>query len=249
MTYSITVCPHDTAQNLPAWFFLNNYLQHHTGMGLHMQTFDDFEAQRKAVLDGEVKVVYANPFDAALYARELGFVPIARRATCCDEALIVAAADSPWTTIADAMGQACKLASATEKTAVHALGVALLKEQGACREDFDIQFKGNYVSVIKALTKGEADLGILFNETYDGLSELAKSQIKVLAASTSGQTFHLFCASPELGEQVEGLKEVLSSMSNEAEGQRCLDDLGFAGFEPVDAASFSTLVEACETRW
>jgi phosphonate transport system substrate-binding protein len=249
MTYNFTVCPHDTAQNLPGWFFLNTYLQRQTGMAIHFEPFDDFDTQRRAVLDGRMQIVYANPFDAALYARELGFLPLVRRASCCDEAYILARAECPITDLSETTGGHCRLSSATDKTAVHALGIGLLKQAGACRDDFDIKLMGNYVSVVKALIKGDVDLGIVFDETYKGLSDLAKSQLKVLGATGEGQTFHLFCVSPELAEKADELSSVLIGMQGDEKGQRCLQDLGFQGFERVDEEAFARLVMACDTTW
>jgi phosphonate transport system substrate-binding protein len=249
MTYKFTVCPHDTAQNLPGWFFLNTYLQRHTGMRIHFEPLDDFESQRRAVLEGSIQIVYANPFDAVLYAKELGFLPLVRRCACCDEAYILTRADSPISSLSETAGGGCRLSSATDKTAVHALGVRLLKQAGACRNDFDIQLKGNYVSVIKTLTKGEADLGIVFNETYDGLSDLAKGQLKVLGETREGETFHLFCISPDLKGEAAELASVLMGMGDDPDGRQCLLDLGFEGFEGIDEAAFAKLVEVCETTW
>lgn len=249
MTHNFTVCPHDTAQNLPGWFFMNNYLQRSSGMHIHFEPFDDFATQRQAVLDGGIQIVYANPFDAALYARELGFLPLVRRAASCDEAYILAGADSPISTLDDTSSNLYRLSSATDKTAIHSLGVRLLKQEGASRDNFDIQLKGNYLSVIRALTMGEADLGIVFNETYDGLSDLVKAQLKVLGATHQGDTFHLFCVSPELGDKAELLRSILTSMGDNEDGRKCLDDLGFTGFDRLDDAAFAALVKACETTW
>lgn len=249
MTCNLSVCPHDTAKNLPGWFFMNTYLQHHADMHIHLELYDDFATQRQAVLDGSIQLTYANPYDAAIFARELGFVPLARRCNSSDEVYIVTSADSALTSLSDTSGASLRLASATDKTAVHNLAVGLLKEAGANRDDFELDLKGNYIAVIKAVTKGEADLGIVFSETFDGLSGIAKEQLKVLGSSHEGKTFHLFCASPDLGEKIADLAAVLTSMHNQEDGRKCLKDLGFDGFEAIDAAAFEDLVEACGTDW
>ncbi len=87
--FKLSVCPHDTAKNLLGWFTLNTYLQRNLGTGIHFEPQDNFLVERQAVLDKPFHVVYANPYSALCFARDKGFVPVARPAGVVDETVVV----------------------------------------------------------------------------------------------------------------------------------------------------------------
>ena len=114
--FKLSVCPHDTAKNLLGWFTLNTYLQRNLGIGIHFDPHDSFLEERQAVLDRPHHVVYANPYSVLCFARERGFVPVARPAGIVDEAIVVARPGAP-------RGAALRIASATDKLIIHDLGL------------------------------------------------------------------------------------------------------------------------------
>jgi phosphonate transport system substrate-binding protein len=224
--FKLSVCPHDTAKNLLGWFTLNTYLQRNLGTGIHFEPQDNFLVERQAVLDKPFHVVYANPYSALCFARDKGFVPVARPAGVVDETVVVRKAGA-------APVDGPRIASATDKLVIHDLGLDVLRalDIDAARASF--KFVGNHLNAAKAVLQDEADLGFVFNETWAGLAAATRAQLEVVGESHGGRAFHCFMVSPEWADKREAIQRILCNMHLDPSGKRVLDDLHFERFEPV----------------
>lgn len=227
--YRLSVCPHDTAKNGPAWFFLNTYMQRQLGQGIHFEPRDSFLDERQQVLAGGHHLVYANPYSAFVFAQMLGFVPVARPVGVFDETVLVAPASA-----ALPANRPLRLASATDKLIVHALGLTLLPGLGLSAVDCSIDFVGTHVKAAHAVLQGKADLGFVYNETWQGLAASSRAALQVLGETKTRQAYHCFCVGPEWADQRERVQAILCGMKDDPKGQSVLEDLNMpAGFEPV----------------
>lgn len=234
----MSVCPHDTAQNVYGWFFLNSYLQTRLSCRLHFEPQENFLAERESVLAGDFDLVYANPYSAMLFARQRGFVPVARPAKIFDETYLVSRPG--WAP--PGPGQPVTLASATEKLIVHSLGLTLLPELGLQESQLDFHFTGNHAAAAKAVMDGAADLGFVFNETWDGLSEYSRSLLHVVARTDGCLAFHCFLVAPRFHDHAEAVTAALTSMVTDPQAADILAELGFPyGFEPAAAFDLNAL--------
>ena len=224
--FKLSVCPHDTAKNLLGWFTLNTYLQRNLGIGIHFEPQDNFLVERQRVLDARFHVVYANPYSALCFARDKGFVPVARPAGVVDEAVIVARTEG-------AVPDAPTVASATDKLIIHDLGLQVLRTLGIDPAAARFEFAGNHLNAAKAVIDGRADLGIVFNETWAGLSPATRASLRVLGESTDGVAFHCFMVSPEWADKRADIQAILCGMHEDPAGRKVLDDLRFSAFAPV----------------
>lgn len=234
--FRLSVCPHDTAKNLLGWFTLNTYLQRQLGVAISFAAEDNFLAERQKVLEQDFHIVYANPASALCFAREKGFVPVARPVGLFDEALVVAPAGG-------ATAQAPRIASATDQLIVHTLGLRILKSIGIDAGQADFVFTGNHLGAMKAVLQGEADLGFVYNETWSGVSEHTRAGLRVLGESKDGQAFHCFMVSPAWADKRAAAQSVLCAMHLDPAGQRVLKDLQFTALEPVNEAAIERLGE------
>ena len=224
--FQLSVCPHDTAKNLLGWFTLNTYLQRKLSIGIHFEPQDNFLVERQRVLDARFHVVYANPFSALCFARDKGFVPVARPAGVVDETLVVARAGSP-------LPEAPLVASATDKLVIHSLGLHVLESLGVDAGKAHFEFVGNHLNAVKAVIQGKADLGFVFNETWHGLSDATRGELQVLGESTDGLAFHCFMVGPEWADKRAQIQQVLCAMHEDPSGIKVLEDLHFKAFEAV----------------
>lgn len=225
--FQLSVCPHDTAKNLLGWFTLNTYLQRKLGTGIHFSPQDNFLVERQAVLEKSFHVVYANPYSALCFARERGFVPVARPAGVVDETVLVAKAG------AEPVWEAPRIASATDKLIIHNLGLDVLRSLDIDAARASFKFVGNHLNAAKAVLQDEADLGFVFNETWNGLAPATRGQLQVLGQSSGGRAFHCFMVSPEWADKREAIQRILCEMHVDPSGLRVLEDLRFKRFEPV----------------
>jgi phosphonate transport system substrate-binding protein len=225
----LSVCPHDTAKNLVGWFFINTYLQRRLGCGIHFEPKDNFIKEREAVLGGGYRIVYANPYSAAIFKKNLGFIPVARPSGVFDETVLVCAAEADIP-----QHRPIKIASATDKLIVHALGLTLLERFQLTQADCEFQFAGNHMAAAQAVLQGKADLGFIYNETWNGMADHTRKGLRELAQTESRRAYHCFCIAPEWRDKLDQIREILCSMHQSEAGLRILQDLHFTSFEPAD---------------
>lgn len=228
-SYLFSVCPHDTAKNLFGWFVLNTYLQRQLGCRIHFEPKDNFIKEREAVLAGGYHIVYANPYSAAIFKKNLGFVPVARPSGIYDETMLVCAAgaDVP-------PARPLRIASATDKLIVHALGLTLLEPYRLGQADCGFLFAGTHLAAAQAVLQGKADLAFVYNETWNGMAETTRQSLRLLAQTESRRAYHCFCIAPEWRDKLDQIRDLLCSLQLNESGQRILKDLHFTGFEPAD---------------
>lgn len=237
--YRLSVCPHDTAKNSVVWFFLNTYLQRQLGCGIHFEPKDNFIQERDDVVKGDFHVVYANPFSAGVFGRQLGFIPVARPVGVFDETVLVGPANQP----VPRQGP-IRIASATDKLIIHGLGLSLLPTLGIALSDCVFEYVGTHVKAAQAVIQGKADLGFVFNETWNGLGHSTLQSLTVISQTGNRQAFHCFCISPQWSDRRDQVQAVLCGMKDDPKGKQILDDLKFPdGFEAVNAADLDAVLQ------
>jgi phosphonate transport system substrate-binding protein len=241
--FRLSVCPHDTAKNLVAWFYFNTYLQRKLNCNIRFEPKDNFIEERNAVLAGGYHIVYADPFSAAIFRKLLGFIPVAKPINVFDETILVCSAGKSILN-----HRPIRVASATDKLIVHVLGLSLLQAQNIQLSDCEFLFVGTHLKVAQAVIEGQADLGFIYNETWSGLAESTRRALTVISETTNKQTYHCFCVSPEWADKVEQIQKVLCDMENDTEGKRVLEELRFTGFEPMGQNDLDSVVEIMEKR-
>lgn len=234
--YQLSVCPHDTAKNLAGWYLLNTYLQRNLGCDIHFNLQDNFIVERQTVLTGGYHLVYANPYSALEFAAKLGFTPVARPVGVFDETLLVIRKGTKPLEMASP-----KISTATKGLIVHALGCMELRKLGKDPDVCEFIIAGNHMKAAQAVIKGEADIGFVFNETWNGMNAVSRESLEVIGESSEGSAFHCFCISPEWADKRPRLVEILTGMQQDPSGKRVLEDLKFKGFEPVPQDTIALL--------
>lgn len=238
--HRLSVCPHDSATRQFGWFLLNTHLQRRLGIRMHFEPHDDILGERDSVLGGGFDLVYANAFSAVLFARHLGFEPVARPADVYDETCLV---------VRDDLAQLPSrpvVASATDRLIVHGLGMRLLPAVGVDPRSIDTLYTGTHLAAVKAVADSRADLAFVFGETWDSLSAVTTHGLRVAARGGAGEAFHVLMAGAQLASRTDDLREIMVGLRDTEVGRDVLAELGFSGgFVPVRAAdlgSFEHLV-------
>ncbi|WP_028309916.1 phosphate/phosphite/phosphonate ABC transporter substrate-binding protein [Derxia gummosa] len=227
--HKFSVCPHDTAKNLLGWFTLNTYLQRTVEVTMNFEPQDSFLEERQRVLDLPHHFVYANPYSAVMFARQRGFVPLARPIGVFDETVLVKKAGAE-------LPAAPRIASATDKLVIHNLGLTLLPRAGIDAASATFSYVGNHMNAAKAVLRGEADLGFVFNETWNGMNDSTRAEFEIVAQTRDGAAFHCFMLAPVWADKAGAFRRVLFGMPDDPAGKRILDDLRFRGFDTVSDA-------------
>jgi phosphonate transport system substrate-binding protein len=75
MTINFTVSPSFPNERISDWYIFNTWLQRALSLPIHLELYNSFGAQRAAIAEGKVDLIYANPFDASLLVREKASAP------------------------------------------------------------------------------------------------------------------------------------------------------------------------------
>jgi ABC-type phosphate/phosphonate transport system substrate-binding protein len=228
------VCPHDTVQNPDRWYHLEQYIIHQLGVELQFEIMLDFE-DFHANLD-RAALVYANSTDSLMLAAEKGFTPIARPKDMYDEAVLVANPEIASPTPAALQG--AELVSVTSLLPTH-IARHMLSEQGVTPAT--IHNKDSWLSVISSVWNKEHDYGIVYKDTYEGLSEQGKSMVQAFATSNERKAFHCLMLGPTLAAQQQPLTDLLLAMGSDAESSEILTELHIPQWVPVTSEEFATM--------
>src|SRR5690554_2241036 len=101
MTLNLSVSPDFPPTHLSGWFIFNTWLQRQLGVGVHLELYDSFEEQGEDIRNGKIDLIYANPYDASMLVRELGFKVLVRPRNRADETVIAARCDDERNTVED----------------------------------------------------------------------------------------------------------------------------------------------------
>ena len=123
--YNITVSPDFKPDKIAGWYIFNTYFQKAAEIDLHLELYDGFEQQRQAIADGQVDLIYANPFDAAMLVNDYNFRPLVKPAGSNDECVIVTAEESVITCIDDLVA-GTRIAT-TDDPAINMIGMRMLE--------------------------------------------------------------------------------------------------------------------------
>lgn len=245
MTFNMTVSPDFSPDHIAGWYIFNTWLQRKMGFGVHLELYDSFAAQHKAIAEDKVDIIFANPYDAAMLVREKGFTAIATAAGEKDEAIIATSIDSPVNAVEDLKPGA--RVCCTPDPDVELIGRIMLEPANLNKDNINIQVAATYILVAKQLMQGKADIGFFLKDAYGDLSGLVRKNLKVLVTSEIHVIRHVLLVGPRFTE-VEPFRNVLLGMQAELpQGPRVLESLGFSGWESQSVEDTEFMIDLMNT--
>jgi len=247
MTLQLTVSPDFSPDHIAGWYVFNTWLQRQLGVRIHLELYDDFDTQRKAIAADQVDLIYANPYDAAMLVREKGFVAVAAPVDRPDEAVIAVPAESAVQHVED-LRPGSRVA-VTRDPDVNLIGMIMLEPADLKRDSVVLQQVNSYVLVAKQLLQGKADCGFFLKEAFDDLSGPIQRQLRPLVASQISVVRHVLMAGPRMREHLPVLTDLLLKMhSGGAEtGARVLEALGLKAWEAQDQEDTEFMIDLMDT--
>jgi len=245
MTHNFSVSPDFNPSHISGWYIFNTWLQRTINEEIHLELYNDFESQRKAIADDQLDLIYANPYDAALLVRDKGFTPIARPNNKSDEAIIAVNKESSIINIED-LTDGTRISS-TDDPDVRMMCMIMLEPAGLDKTNTTLSQRDAYVLVAKDLLKNEADVGFFLEETYNDLSEITLKQLRPLVQSQIHVIHHLLLAGPKLAVKRDEIQASLLSMPNNEKGQGVLKSLNFEGWSAVDQEETEFMIDLMDT--
>ncbi|WP_415891519.1 phosphate/phosphite/phosphonate ABC transporter substrate-binding protein [Neptuniibacter sp. PT8_73] len=245
MKLNLTVSPDFSPDHISGWFIFNTWLQRQLDRPVHLELYDSFEAQRKDIQDGKYDLVYANPFDASMLVREMGFKAVVRPISKSDETVIATYVDAKYGCVEDLQPN-CRLV-ATSDPDVNRIGMIMLEPADLDSSNTKLSTVDTYVIVAKRLINNEADAGFFLKDAYDDLSVLIRKQMKVLVASEISDVHHALLVSPELEALIPQFQEFLINMRNDPKGQGVLQSMDLEGWEIMTEEQTEFMIDLIDT--
>lgn len=245
MSFMFTVSPDFTPDHLSGWYIFNTWLQRQTDIAIHLEMYNDFASQHKAIKEGAIDLIYANPFDAAMLVREKGFLPLVKAEGVADEAIIAVNTESSIEDVAQ-FEPGTKVAF-TDDPDVKMMGMIMLEPGDLDADNIEPISADTYILVAKHLLRGEADVGIFLAEVFDGLSGMVKSQLRVLVRSQISVIHHCLMIGPEMMDKRELILEKLVQMSSDEQGRGVLKSLGFENWQKVEDEEMEFMIDLMDT--
>ncbi|AWY20548.1 phosphate/phosphite/phosphonate ABC transporter substrate-binding protein [Moraxella bovis] len=245
MAHNFLIAPDFSPERFAGWHMFNTLLQKRSGQALHLITPASHAEQENSVAKDDVKIIYANPFDAAKLIREDGYRAVARPVGKSDEMAIISSAGGNIKTLDDLKAGA-KIAMADNRD-VKLIGLRLLEAVDLTEDDVEFVITETYQAAAKQVVKGEADAAFFIAEIYHSLSKLTKSQLNVLIESNIATISHVILVKDGFAE-ADDVAKVILSLKDDADGQAVLSELGMPdGFEPMDEEGAEFMIDLMET--
>lgn len=245
MTFNLTVSPDFAPDHISGWYFFNTWLQRTLDIGIHLELYDSFDAQRKDIRADKFDLIYANPYDASMLVRELGFQAVVRPTSQSDETVIAVNAESAFQTVED-LAPGCRIAT-TDDPDVHTLGMIMLESADLDSSNTEIKQHSSYVVGAKSLLNDNADVGFFLKAAYDELSELIRSRMRVLVRSEISVVHHSLLVGPRMAEHIPAIQAALLTMQDNEKGKGVLESMGISSWEPMDAEQTEFMIDLIDT--
>ena len=245
MPYVLTVSPDFTPKHIAGWYIFNTWLQRQSDLAFHVALYDSFNAQRKAIADDKVDLIYANPYDAAMLVREKGFKALVAPLAKADEAIIACNSNSQFNAIEDLQPDS-KIVT-TDDPDVHLMGMMMLEPADLDKNNTHIEEVDGYVLVAKKLLQQNADIGFFLKDAYYDLSHLIRDDLKVLISSEIFVIRHILLAGPELQQHHQQLQSLLVNMQDDPKGIGVLEAMGLKGWEKQNQEDTEFMIDLMDT--
>jgi phosphonate transport system substrate-binding protein len=245
MKYNMSICPTTPASAMSGWYILNTYLQKKLSLAIHLEIYDSFESQRLAFKNGDIDFIYANPFDATLLMRDLGFSALNKPNQTANEVVIVCNSMKKEQSLYD-LKPGVKIATANDP-AINLIGMILLESADIISTNSQTQEYNSFIIAVKKVLNREADIAFLPKEIYDKLSSIIKLQLHVLISSEISVIHHIFAASEKSQDIHNLLITELCALNNHEVGRDILKTIGIPSFSAMQQEEAEFMIDLMDT--
>lgn len=245
MTFNLTVSPDFAPDHISGWYFFNTWLQRQLEEAIHLELFDSFEQQRADIQADKFDMIYANPYDASMLVREMGFKAVARPVNKSDET-VIAVLDGYSAASVEDLVPGVRVAT-TDDPDVHTMGMIMLEPADLDRSSIELSTVDNYVLVAKSLLKKEADVGFFLKEGFDELSDLIRKQMRVLVSSQISVVHHALLVGPRMAHLIPKIESALISMTDNEKGIGVLESMDIKGWEAMSEEETEFMIDLIDT--
>ncbi|MCK5881805.1 MAG: PhnD/SsuA/transferrin family substrate-binding protein [Sinobacterium sp.] len=240
MTLNFSISPNFPAAHLSTWYIINTYLQKKLSINIHLALYDTIDQQRQALKNGEIDIIYANPYDAALIVRELNFKALAKPCGRSDEVVLASKEGSVFTSM-DTLKPGLKIAT-TNDPAINMIANMLLESADIDKDNSEVTTVDSFIIAAKQLLQDKADIAVFHQRDYDSLSKLIKEQLQDVVTSQISLIHHVFAIDEKHAELLPALQQALLEID-----AATLEGLAIESFVALDGEDVEFMIDLMDT--
>lgn len=244
-THNMLIAPDFSPERFAGWHMFNTLIQKRANLNMHLNIPTSHAEQETVISEGDIQVIYANPFDAATLIREHGYHAVARPIGKSDEMVIAAAANSDINSLDDIKAGAT-IAMADNRD-VKLIGLRLLEAVDIEEADLNWSVTETYQAAARQVIKGEAQAAFFLAEVFHSFSRLTKAQLSVLIESDLADISHVLLIKDGFPD-TDILMDAILNLHNDDDGKEALTELGMPqGFEAMNEEDAEFMIDLMQT--
>lgn len=244
-THNMLIAPDFSPERFAGWHMFNTLIQKRANLNMHLNIPTSHAEQETVISEGDIQVIYANPFDAATLIREHGYHAVARPIGKSDEMVIAAAANSDINSLDDLKAGAT-IAMADNRD-VKLIGLRLLEAVDIEEADLNWSVTETYQAAARQVIKGEAQAAFFLAEIFHSFSRLTKAQLSVLIESDLADISHVLLIKDGFPD-TDILMDAILNLHNDDDGKEALTELGMPqGFEAMNEEDAEFMIDLMQT--
>lgn len=244
-THNMLIAPDFSPERFAGWHMFNTLIQKRANLNMHLNIPTSHAEQETVISEGDIQVIYANPFDAATLIREHGYHAVARPIGKSDEMVIAAAANSDINSLDDIKAGAT-IAMADNRD-VKLIGLRLLEAVDIEEADLNWSVTETYQAAARQVIKGEAQAAFFLAEIFHSFSRLTKAQLSVLIESDLADISHVLLIKDGFPD-TDILMDAILNLHNDDDGKEVLAELGMPqGFEAMNEEDAEFMIDLMQT--
>ena len=244
-THNMLIAPDFSPERFAGWHMFNTLIQKRANLNMHLNIPTSHAEQEAVISEGDIQVIYANPFDAATLIREHGYHAVARPIGKSDEMVIAAAANSDINHLEDIKAGAT-IAMADNRD-VKLIGLRLLEAVDIEDTDLNWSVTETYQAAARQVIKGDAQAAFFLAEIFHSFSRLTKTQLSVLIESDLADISHVLLIKDGFPD-TDILMNAILNLHNDDDGKEALAELGMPqGFEAMNEEDAEFMIDLMQT--
>ena len=244
-THNMLIAPDFSPERFAGWHMFNTLIQKRANLNMHLNIPTSHAEQETVISEGDIQVIYANPFDAATLIREHGYHAVARPIGKSDEMVIAAAANSDINSLDDIKAGAT--IAMADNHDVKLIGLRLLEAVDIEDNDLNWSVTETYQAAARQVIKGDAQAAFFLAEIFHSFSRLTKAQLSVLIESDLADISHVLLIKDGF-PNTDILMDAILNLHNDDDGKEALTELGMPqGFEAMNEEDAEFMIDLMQT--
>ena len=244
-THNMLIAPDFSPERFAGWHMFNTLIQKRANLNMHLNIPASQAEQQGIINQGDIQVIYANPFDAATLIREQGYRTVARPIGKSDEMVIAAAANSDINSLEDIKAGAT--VAMADNRDVKLIGLRLLEAVDVAEADLNWTVTETYQAAARQVIKGDAQVAFFMADIFHSFSRLTKAQLSVLIESDLADISHVLLIKDGFPDS-DILRDAILNLHNDDDGKEALAELGMPqGFEAMDEEDAEFMIDLMQT--